>query len=128
LRINITAFIAGGSLLLFLPAVPEDWLGICAFLLLICIFGCWGNWRLLKLPHASKILIGLFFFVLGFAWNAHYAQNRLNNILPVEYEGKDLLLEGRVNFYFLMKYLVIKMYVINRVIKHLNAVYIKMAS
>jgi len=34
---------------------------------------------------------------LGFAWNAYYAQSRLSNILPIEYEGKDLLLEGRVN-------------------------------
>ena len=49
------------------------------------------------MPHASKTLIGIFFFVLGFAWNAHYAQNRLSNILSMEYEGKDVLLEGRVN-------------------------------
>jgi competence protein ComEC len=34
---------------------------------------------------------------LGFAWNAHYAQSRLANILSIEYEGKDLVLEGRVN-------------------------------
>ncbi|MBU3601851.1 DNA internalization-related competence protein ComEC/Rec2 [Polynucleobacter sp. AM-25C3] len=70
---------------------------MCVFLLLICILGGYCNWRVLKYPHASKISIGVLFFVLGFAWNAHYAQNRLNNILPVEYEGKDLLLEGRVN-------------------------------
>jgi len=35
-------------------------------------------------------------FVLGFAWNARYAENRLSNILLPEMEGKDLTLEGRV--------------------------------
>lgn len=35
-------------------------------------------------------------FVLGFAWNAHYAQERLGNILPNALEGKDLVMEGRI--------------------------------
>jgi competence protein ComEC len=37
-----------------------------------------------------------FVFVLGFAWSARYAENRLNNILASELEGKELTLEGRV--------------------------------
>jgi competence protein ComEC len=41
------------------------------------------------------VLIGLF-FVLGFAWNARYAENRLENILATELEGKEFTLEGRV--------------------------------
>ena len=36
-------------------------------------------------------------FALGFAWNADYAESRLNNILSIEHEGKELVLEGRVN-------------------------------
>lgn len=45
-----------------------------------------------------KGLIGAILLItLGFAWNAHYAQNRLSNVLPIELEGKDLNLEGRVN-------------------------------
>ena len=39
------------------------------------------------------VLIGLF-FVLGFAWNARYAENRLENILATELEGKEFTLEG----------------------------------
>ena len=35
-------------------------------------------------------------FSLGFAWNAHYAEERLGNILLSELEGKDLAIEGRV--------------------------------
>ena len=35
-------------------------------------------------------------FVLGFAWNARYAENRLSNLLSSEMEGKDLTIEGRV--------------------------------
>lgn len=33
---------------------------------------------------------------MGFAWNAQYAEKRLENILATELEGKDLTLEGRV--------------------------------
>ena len=40
-------------------------------------------------------VIGLM-FVAGFAWNAHYAENRLENILTTELEGKELTIEGRV--------------------------------
>jgi competence protein ComEC len=33
---------------------------------------------------------------MGFAWNAHYAENRLANILTEELEGRELTAEGRV--------------------------------
>ena len=39
--------------------------------------------------------IGLL-FVLGFSWNAHYAELRLENILSPELEGKEFSLDGRV--------------------------------
>ncbi len=62
-----------------------------------CLVGIYSNLRLIKHPHVNKIFLGLFFLVLGFAWNAYYAQHRLSNILFIGYEGKDLTLEGRVN-------------------------------
>ncbi len=58
---------------------------------------CWLNWRLLghrKLYQVSFAILGI---CCGFAWNAHYAQTRLDQILSAEYEGKDILIEGRVN-------------------------------
>ena len=45
----------------------------------------------------SKALVAACFFSLGFAWNAYYAQSRLDNVLSIAYEGKDIVLEGRVN-------------------------------
>ena len=35
-------------------------------------------------------------FIVGFSWNARYAENRLENILSTELEGKEFTLEGRV--------------------------------
>jgi len=43
-----------------------------------------------------KVTIVTFMFILGFVWNAHYAENRLNNILSPEMEGRELTIEGRV--------------------------------
>ena len=45
---------------------------------------------------AKKLAIMSLLFTLGFAWNARYADNRLENILPIELEGKEFSLEGRV--------------------------------
>ncbi|QWD68797.1 DNA internalization-related competence protein ComEC/Rec2 [Polynucleobacter sp. VK25] len=48
-----------------------------------------------KSPFKKFAVIGLL-FAMGLAWNARYAENRLENILAVELEGKELVLEGRV--------------------------------
>ena len=48
------------------------------------------------LSHVRKLAIIAFIFVLGFAWNARYAENRLHKILSPEMEGKALRIEGRV--------------------------------
>jgi len=94
LRFAITAFIAGGSLLLFLPEVPPYWGLICFIACLLClIFTYAGN---PSSPLRKVAFITLTFF-LGFAWNAHYAQNRLNNLLPLDIEGKEFNIEGRVS-------------------------------
>ena len=38
----------------------------------------------------------LMFFVLGFVWSACFAMERLENILPSQYEGIDLQVEGEI--------------------------------
>jgi len=48
------------------------------------------------LSHYRKLAIVAFVFVLGFAWNAHYSENRLHHVLSPEMEGKELTIEGRV--------------------------------
>ena len=97
MRINIAAFIAGGSLLLFLSAVPENWAWICTATIVISLFGVYINYASIQNRYGSSAFLAVCCFALGFAWNAHYAQGRLANVLSIEYESKDLILEGRVN-------------------------------
>jgi competence protein ComEC len=97
LRINIAAFIAGGSLLLLLPTVPEYWRWMCAVTIIVSLLGFYLNRPLVQYRHASSLLLAVCCCALGFAWSAYYAQDRLSNILALEHEGKDLVLEGRVN-------------------------------
>ena len=97
MRINIAAFIAGGSLLLFLPAVPEHWQWICGLTIATCLLGLYINYTLNWHRHANTLLGVFCCLSLGFAWNADYAQTRLSNVLSIEHEGKELTLEGRVN-------------------------------
>ena len=89
----MTAFIAGGSFLFFLPQVPTLWLPASLFVGLLCLpalyLGSRGKWL-------RYILIFILLFSIGFAWNAHYADKRLKNILAEELEGRDLIAEGRV--------------------------------
>ena len=93
MRLAITAFIAGGSLLLFLPKVPEHWFYGCIAVALICLLTiCFSR----NSTIAKKLAIFGFLFAMGFAWNARYAENRLENVLPTELEGKEFTLEGRV--------------------------------
>lgn len=93
MRLAITAFIAGGSLLLFLPQVPEHWAFACIVFSTLCL------WVIFFIHQSTLIkniaIIGLL-FAMGFAWNARYAENRLHNILATELEGEELNLEGRV--------------------------------
>jgi competence protein ComEC len=93
LRLAITAFIAGGSLLLFLPQVPGYWLYASVTIVSSCLL------TLFFIPQTSsikKLAVISLCFMLGFAWNARYAENRLENILATELEGKELTLDGRV--------------------------------
>ena len=57
----------------------------------------WLNWRLLGWSVLYKLSSVMLACCLGFAWNAYYAKTRLDQVLSIEYEGKDLVIEGRVN-------------------------------
>ena len=93
MRLAIAAFIAGGSLLLFLPKVPDYWLSAAIFTVAIALLGL----RFFsKATSSQHIFIILICAALGFAWNAKYADDRLNNILSEELEGQELSIEGRV--------------------------------
>ena len=61
------------------------------------LLGIYLNCTLIRNRHFNMILGAFCCLSLGFAWNAHYAQKRLSHVLSIEYEGKDLVLEGRVN-------------------------------
>ncbi len=90
LRLAIAAFIARGSLHLFLPILSRLWLeeSLCATV--IGLFGCIFSGRLLRDKRASYQCpcLCLIFFSLGFAWNPHYAQGCLNHLSPTDLEGK----------------------------------------
>ncbi|QWD78854.1 DNA internalization-related competence protein ComEC/Rec2 [Polynucleobacter sp. MWH-Svant-W18] len=76
-----------------MPHVPANWAFGCSLLGGI-LFGfiCIPRSK----PLLRHMLVIALMFVFGFAWNARYAENRLNNILAVELEGKELTVEGRV--------------------------------
>ena len=76
-----------------MPQMPSQWHWTCAGITLLCVLLMYLFRRIHWLRHA---LICMLFFILGFAWNANYANSRLNNILAQELEGEELSIEGRV--------------------------------
>ena len=70
---------------------------MCTAIIIVSLLGVYLNRSSIQYRHASSVLVSACCCALGFAWNAYYAQDRLSNILSIEHEGKDLLLEGRVN-------------------------------
>ncbi|QWE16006.1 DNA internalization-related competence protein ComEC/Rec2 [Polynucleobacter sp. AP-Nino-20-G2] len=80
-----------------MPELPGRWPLFCSVIGITCFIGGYLNWVYLKRLYLSRVFNSLLFLCVGFAWNAYYAQNRLNNILSIEYEGKDVILEGRAN-------------------------------
>ena len=78
---------------MFLPQLPEYWLISCITFSVVCLLTILlsNQESLLKKFAVSGLL-----FLAGFAWNALYAENRLENILATELEGKELTLKGRV--------------------------------
>ena len=56
-----------------------------------------GLFKLENRSYLQYCCLAIAFATLGFAWNAHYTQQRLKNVLLEEFEGQDLSLEGRVD-------------------------------
>jgi competence protein ComEC len=81
LRFAITAFIAGGSLLFFLPEVPIYWGPSCFVACLLCMVCAYVSSPTSVLRNLA--IIALMFFLV-FSWNTHYAQSRLRNIIKLE--------------------------------------------
>ena len=73
--------------------MPSQWHWICVSAALLCGFLIYLLHRIRWARHFS--IYGLL-FILGFAWNANYADGRLQNILAKELEGEELSIEGRV--------------------------------
>jgi len=58
---------------------------------------CMALWLLNRQSKVyGRVALIILMFILGFAWNARYAENRLNHILTSDLEGIDLMIEGRV--------------------------------
>lgn len=100
MRFLLTAFIAGESLLLFLPQTPgqREWLwllsalGFC--LLLIAVL------QLIKHQALNKVSFWIWvcvLFILGFIWSGYLTHQRIQNDLPSYLEGVPLLVEGVVD-------------------------------
>ncbi|MBU3597668.1 DNA internalization-related competence protein ComEC/Rec2 [Polynucleobacter sp. AP-Basta-1000A-D1] len=70
---------------------------MCAATIIVSLLGVYLNRQSIRYRNTSSVLLAVCCCSLGFAWNADYAQGRLSNILSIEYEGKDLVIEGRVN-------------------------------
>ncbi|HQS60721.1 MAG TPA: DNA internalization-related competence protein ComEC/Rec2 [Polynucleobacter sp.] len=80
-----------------MPTIPEHWQSIAILIATLSLLFYWLNGSLLSQPMLNKVSSVMLACCLGFAWNAHYAQTRLDQILSTAYEGKDLVIEGRVN-------------------------------
>ena len=55
-----------------------------------------ASWFIPQESPLKKFAVISLLFIAGFAWNARYVENRLENLLAIELEGKELTLEGRV--------------------------------
>ena len=93
MRLAITAFVAGGSCLFFLPNIPPFWLLACCVIWVVCALILCAKLHHTNFRWATFCVL---FFSAGFAWNAHYSEKRLENILAEHLENHELLIEGRV--------------------------------
>ena len=95
MQANILAFALGVALLQQQAALPEiSWAWA---LLPSALFACilW-RYQIPILTVAGKILFVVTFFGAGFFWAAAFAQWRLADALPYEWEGRDIQLVGVV--------------------------------
>ncbi|WP_370625138.1 ComEC/Rec2 family competence protein [Polynucleobacter sp. AP-Capit-er-40B-B4] len=73
--------------------MPEYWSYICIG---SCITSSVAIFFASNRSPLKTLAVIALLFTMGFSWNARYAENRLENILALELEGKELNLEGRV--------------------------------
>ncbi len=80
-----------------LPSVPEDTSPYCLVIVSACLGSLLINQKYFKKSYIAYLISAILFASLGFLWNAHYTLERLSNVLPIEMDGKDFLIQGRVN-------------------------------
>ena len=105
MRFLLTAFIAGESLLLFLPQLPSwgVWVGLLITILIalsLIAYLRFGTIYSLS-PHAISVtnlsIATLASLLIGFSWAAYLTQHRLESILCKELEGVDVLVTGVID-------------------------------
>ena len=100
MRMLLAAFIAGESLFLFLPSLPDSsWLlwGVGLSILMISL-ACWQSMRAKEcLTYWQKLFLALVLCLVGVVWSWYLADHRQRHLLPEMYEGVDLLLVGVVD-------------------------------
>ncbi len=95
MRLNVIFFVAGVWWLQQQPALPgAEWAWPVAFAGAAAI---WVRADGAVLGWAREALVKLACFALGFAWAAWFAQQRLADTLPPEWEGRDIAVVGVVS-------------------------------
>ena len=96
----LSAFIAGESLLLFLPQLPDNgvWINFALMIgcLLVSIYLI-RNLKMTALPKLKLSLWALVLFLLGFSWSSYLTHTRLGNDLSPGLEGVALLVTGVID-------------------------------
>ena len=90
MRYGIAAWIAGGSLVLFLPVLPQFFVIGLTVSILVCAIA----WKLFSYQRLLGISL---LFLLGCACTTWFIYQRLNTELVAPYEGVDLRVEGHVD-------------------------------
>ena len=100
MRMLLAAFIAGESLFLFLPSLPDgSWLFWCISLTMLMVsLVCWQLIRAKQsVTYWPRLFLALVLCVLGVVWSWYLADQRQRHLLPESCEGVDLLLVGVVD-------------------------------
>ncbi len=95
IQVSIFIFAFGAGWLQRQAVLPENSWAWMLILMVIALRIPWGSQAVLSVA-AKKILWGIFFFSAGFFWAALFAQWRLTDSLPYEWESRDIQLIGIV--------------------------------
>jgi len=96
MRFNILAFVSGAGLLQQQAQLPQTEWSWILILIAIIIGLMWRRYAVMKYIALRKILVGLLCLGIGFFWAAAFAQWRLSDILPHDWERKDIQITGVV--------------------------------